>query len=143
DRRHVVLVWVGRPDGGALPGGAAIDRAVPILARVFGLLAPAPRVAPVLAGPRDFAPRPDAARLVLADPAPGAVIAALGPVALRAVGGRRPLSFLVDGVKLASVPALREARWRPEGPGFYRIRVLDAAGRSITARVRVMAAGRR
>ena len=140
DRRHVVLVWVGRPDGGALAGAAAIERAVPILHQVFALLPPAPRTVRPLPAPRDLAAGPAEAPLRLAAPSPNAVVAALGPVALRAVGGRRPLIFLVDGAPIASIPALRVARWRPAGPGFYRIRILDAEGRSVRARVRVVAA---
>ncbi len=145
DRRHVVLVWVGRPDGGALAGGAAaggaaIARAVPILHQVFALLPPAPRSVRPSPAPRDLAAGPAEAPLRLAAPSPNAVVAALGPVALRAVGGRRPLIFLVDGAPIASVPALRVARWRPAGPGFYRIRILDAKGRSVRARVHVVAA---
>jgi len=140
DRRHVVLVWVGRPDGGALAGAAAIERAVPILHQVFALLPPAPRTVRPLPAPRDLAAGPAEAPLRLAAPSPNAVVAALGPVALRAVGGRRPLVFLVDGAPIASIPALRVARWRPAGPGFYRIRILDAEGRSVRSRVRVVAA---
>ena len=140
DRRHVVLVWVGRPDGGALAGAAAIERVVPILHQVFALLPPAPRTVRPLPAPRDLAAGPAEAPLRLAAPSPNAVVAALGPVALRAVGGRRPLIFLVDGAPIASIPALRVARWRPAGPGFYRIRILDAEGRSVRARVRVVAA---
>ncbi len=43
DREHLVGVWVGRPDGTVRPGEAAADVALPILARVFALLPPAPR----------------------------------------------------------------------------------------------------
>ena len=58
-------------------------------------------------------------------------------VVLRAAGGRRPLTFLVDGAPLAHEPARREASWTPEGPGFYRVTVLDAAGAAAGAEVRV------
>ena len=44
------------------------------------------------------------------------------------MGGRRPLTFLVDGAPLAADPARREAAWQPPGPGFYRLTVLDADG---------------
>jgi penicillin-binding protein 1C len=38
------------------------------------------------------------------------------------------LSLLLDGAPLAAEPARREAPWRPPGPGFYRLTVLDADG---------------
>ena len=60
-----------------------------------------------------------------------------GPVALRASGGERPLVFLVDGAVVASLPALRETRWTPPGPGFYRVTVLDAGGHEARAAIRV------
>ena len=53
------------------------------------------------------------------------------------MGGRRPLTFLVDGAPLAADPARREAAWRPPGPGFYRVTVLDAEVTAARAGVRV------
>ena len=47
DRRHVVGVWVGRPDGTPMPAATGASMALPLLAHVFDLLAKAPRtVAP-------------------------------------------------------------------------------------------------
>ena len=60
-----------------------------------------------------------------------------GPVVLRVMGGRRPLTFLVDGARLPADPARREAAWLPQGPGFYRLTVLDAEGSAARATVRV------
>jgi len=137
DRGHLVGVWVGRPDGTARAGGAAADVALPILARTFALLPPAPRpaaaqpTAGTLAGPLPG----DALSLLF--PPPSATIEGGGPILLRASGGERPLVFLVDGAVLASTPALRDTRWTPPGPGFYRIAVLDAGGHSAQAAVRV------
>ena len=58
---------------------------------------------------------------------------------LRASGGDCPLVFLVGGTAVEPAPALREARWTPPGPGFYQVSVLDAAGQSARAAVRVTA----
>ena len=65
------------------------------------------------------------------------MITADGPVVLRAMGGQRPLAFLVDGVKLETDPARREVAWTPSEPGFYRVTVIDAAGTAAGAVVRL------
>src|SRR5262249_37369317 len=49
DSRHVVAVWIGRPDGTPMPGATGASFALPVLSRVFDLLPRAPRsVMPVL-----------------------------------------------------------------------------------------------
>lgn len=140
DRRHLVGVWVGRPDGSAMDGGAASDHALPILARVFSLLPAAPRQVLPAATMLSLAERPEADPLRLLFPPPGAVISGLGPLDLKAMGGTRPLRFLIDGAPLASIGALRQTEWQPPGPGFYRITILDAGGAAVNASIRVTAA---
>ena len=139
DRAQLVGVWLGRPDGTAMAGGEAADTALPLLADVMALLPRAPRPAPRTATPLSLATAPAADPLRLLFPPPGAVLEGGGPLSLRASGGTRPLAFLVDGTALPSTPALRETPWTPPGPGFYRIVVLDAAGRAQQASVRVRA----
>jgi penicillin-binding protein 1C len=138
DARHVVGVWVGRPDGTPVPDATGAGWALPILAQVFGLLPSAPR-ADVAAAPRATRGTgplgADALRLLF--PPPDAVLSASEPVIFRAMGGRRPLTFLVDGFAVPAAPASREAAWSPPGPGFYRLTVLDAAGAAVHAAVRV------
>jgi penicillin-binding protein 1C len=139
DARHVVGVWFGRPDGTPLPGAIGRSLALPMLARVFDLLPAAPRAD----APRERAPREapvsskaDALRLLF--PPQDAVLAQDGgPVVLRAMGGRRPLTFLVDGARLPANPARREVAWTPPGPGFDRLTILDADGTTARAAVRV------
>jgi penicillin-binding protein 1C len=137
DARHVVGVWVGRPDGTPLPGATGRSLALPMLGRVFDLLPAAPRpVPPRERGAEERASgRADALRLLF--PPDDAVLSGDGPVVLRAMGGRRPLVFLVDGAKLAASPARREVAWTPPGPGFYRLTVLDAAGATKRVSVRI------
>ncbi|HEY4251274.1 MAG TPA: penicillin-binding protein 1C [Roseomonas sp.] len=136
DRQHVAGVWVGRPDGTPLPGATGRSLALPILAQTFALLPAAPRD-PLPRRPAIAAETaPDRLRLLF--PPPGAVLEeGAGHVTLRAMGGQRPLTFLVDGQPLLHERARREASWTPPGPGFFRVTVLDAGGQAARAEVRV------
>jgi penicillin-binding protein 1C len=136
DARHVVGVWVGRPDGTPLPGATGRRLALPLVAGGFALLPPAPRE-PLLVRPVTQPLAEAADRLRLLFPMPGATLAEGGQVTIRASGGRRPLTFLVDGAPLEQERARREASWTPPGPGFYRITVLDADGAAARAELRV------
>jgi penicillin-binding protein 1C len=137
---QTVAVWVGRPDGTAVPGMTGRSAAGPVLFSVFGLL---PDAGP-LPVPATLPPAPALARLGLAEadrlrlvfPPPGAALAE-GAVTLRAAGGRRPFTWLVDGAPIPGEPHRRETRWQPDGPGFYRLTVIDAEGTSVAAEVRV------
>jgi penicillin-binding protein 1C len=137
DAQHVVGVWVGRPDGTPLTGATGYSQALPLLARVFDLLPAAPRTLPADSRPstRGHAVAADGLRLLF--PPSGAVLSADGRVTIRAMGGQRPLTFLVDGDRLVSEPVRREVGWQPPGPGFYRITVLDARGEGVRSSVRV------
>ena len=139
NRRLVVGVWVGRADGTALPGATGRALALPLLAQIFDLLPPAPRDPPPRFAPEArgalHADTADALRLLF--PPPGAVLSNDGPVTLRAMGGRRPLAFLVDGAPIMADAARRQASWLPPGPGFYRVTVLDADGSATRVGVRV------
>ena len=135
DAHHVAAVWIGRPDGTPLPGATGRSLAVPLLSRLFDLLPPAPRPVPEGARREASVVRADALRLLF--PPPDSVLGGAAPVVLRAMGGRRPLTFLVDGAPLAGDPARREAGWTPPAPGFYRVTVLDAEGHAARAAVRV------
>ena len=136
DRKYVVAVWVGRPDGTAIPGATGRTMALPLLEQVFDLLPYAPRhpdrAAP--AAPTSSVAAEGGLRMLF--PPKGAVVSR-GDMVIRMMGGRRPLAFLVDGVKLATEASTRDARWTPSGPGFYRITVMDADGEAAHAMVRV------
>ncbi len=136
DRSHVAGVWIGRPDGTPLPGATGAKWTLPILAHLFEILPPAPRPAPPPATPEaTLLPSSDALHLLF--PPDDAVLSGIGPVTVRVMGGRRPLTFLVDGQVLPTEPVRREAHWTPAGPGFYRLTILDADGADVHARIRV------
>ncbi len=141
DGRHVAGVWVGRPDGTPIPGLTGRDAALPVLAKLFALLPEAPlERATIRADVATAALGSDPLRLLF--PPPGAVLAeGAGPVVLRVAGGRRPLTFLVDGAPIARDAARRELGWVPPGPGFYRIAIMDAEGALVAADVRVAPPG--
>jgi penicillin-binding protein 1C len=107
---------------------------------VFDLLPKAPRSVVPASEWTPHSPRIAADALHLLFPPPGAVLSADGPVTIRAMGGRRPLSFLVDGAPLPTDGVRREAAWQPASPGFYRVTVLDAEGTAVRAGVQVRAA---
>ncbi|MBP2315588.1 penicillin-binding protein 1C [Azospirillum soli] len=151
--RFTVGVWVGRPDGTPSPGRFGRNTAAPLLLRVFDLLpeepAPGPRVAQaapdllrrVAASAAAGAPETDRLRLVFPTESmvveAGAANGAPSPLTLSASGGQRPLSWLVDGRRVAVSSIRRDAAWQPEGPGFVRVTVVDADGRSDSAVIEV------
>lgn len=150
--RYTVGVWTGRPDGTPVPGRYGRNTAAPILFHVFDRLPPEPggaamsdmAQAPALLrrlGRGDGglpAPAADPPRLIF--PLDSATVERMGedePVILSASGGRRPLTWLVDGRRIATTPVARDVPWRPDGPGFARITVVDADGRSDSVGVEV------
>ena len=143
--RYAIVVWTGRADGGARGGLTGRDAALPLLFDVADLLdapAAAPRpIAPkgapqaletlqqVAEGPRMIFP-PDGATVRVEGFGPGArglVLAA----------GGEDLSWYVEGRPLPRDPVSGRAVWKPAGPGFYRLTVVDAQGRKAQARVRI------
>jgi penicillin-binding protein 1C len=157
DGHHVVGIWVGRPDGTPNPGHYGRNTAAPVMFEVFQHLqglrdppaAPTAKDIPIADRPlpgalRHFDLRPGAVSdpnktLRLAFPMPGTEIELGGKnlLTLSAQGGTRPLTWLVNGAPLESVPYRRAVSWRPDGLGFARITVLDAEGRSDSAEIRL------
>jgi penicillin-binding protein 1C len=145
--RHVVVVWTGRADGGARGGLTGRDAALPLLFDAADLIdAPA-------AAPRPIAPRaaPQAlARLEqdsqgprLIFPPDGSTVQVdrfgAGSRGLVLAAGGSGLSWYAGGQPLVADPVSGRVIWRPQGPGFYRLVVVDGEGRKATARVRVKA----
>ena len=59
-------------------------------------------------------------------------------VMLEAEGGRRPLTWIVNGEPLERSGASRRLGWTPDGIGFNEIVLVDALGRRAAARVRLV-----
>jgi len=158
DGRMTIGVWVGRPDGAPVPGLVGRSSAAPILfdafARSGSVPAPLPRapkgaifaasnkLPPPLqrfnvSGPSDATepPRimfpPDGAQL---DIAAGSQF---DPVALKITGGRGPLTVMVNGVPLAAQSGRGTLFFRPDGPGFVRLTVMDVRGATDSVTVRL------
>ncbi|HEY6834543.1 MAG TPA: penicillin-binding transpeptidase domain-containing protein, partial [Pseudolabrys sp.] len=159
DGRMTIGVWVGRPDGAPVPGLVGRAVAAPILFDAFARtgLAPAPlpkapkgvvfattaKLPPPLqrfspaAEPGEAAepPRimfpPDGARLELSGGRTP------DPLALKIAGGRAPLTVMVNGTPLAPQGGRRTVFFRPDGPGFVRLTVMDARGAADSVTVRL------
>jgi penicillin-binding protein 1C len=143
---YVVLVWTGRPDGGARSAGlTGREAALPLLFDVFDALQ-AGTAAPRPLGPRappraltELAAEAEGPRLIFPPDGASLQVEAAGPgsrgLALAARG--EGLSWYVDGAPLAGEDG--RALWRPPAAGFYRLAVVDAQGRRAEARVRVRA----
>jgi penicillin-binding protein 1C len=162
DGKRTVGVWVGRPDGAPVPGLVGRTAAAPILFDAFARSGKLP--APLPHAPHGalfavngklplplqrFRPAglpspggepalkimfpPDGARLELAAGAGGSA----DPVALKISGGTLPLTVLVNGVPLGNATAKRTVFYRPDGPGFVRLTVMDAKGAADSVVVRL------
>ncbi|SRR5690554_2732529 len=163
DGRHVIGVWVGRPDGAPLPGLTGRTAAAPVLFDVFRRLSqervplpPAPPGTLVANG----AALPAALRrfsgdLSLGQPdvqpeAPPAIIyppdgarvdlglrkgAPAPPLIMKLDGGRPPFHWFADGRSLGNAQHRRTASWEPEGPGFSTLSVVDAAGEATSVTI--------
>ena len=155
DGRHVAGVWIGRPDGASAPGIAGIDQAAPLLFEIFGRLGgepvplspPPPEVLTLtnaelplplrhLRGPGGAPSRPGLAPKIAFPPDSARVDLGIGggragaPLALKLRGGTPPFIWMVNDAPLPADAYARGAAWRPDGPGFVTISVIDAQGLS-------------
>jgi penicillin-binding protein 1C len=145
---YVVIVWTGRPDGGARGDVSGRDAALPVLFQVADRLgAPAAAARPI--GPRaappalrDLGPAEPGPRLIF--PPDHAVVeaAGFGPRArgLSLAAGGQDLAWYVDGRQLSPDPVSGRFIWRPASAGFYTVTVVDPSGRKAQAHVQVKGA---
>ncbi|WP_175492499.1 penicillin-binding protein 1C [Methylocapsa palsarum] len=164
DKAHTIAVWIGRPDNGAVPGLVGRQVAAPVLFDAFARLGgghdfppppanvlisrtsalppPLRRFSANAAGnargsvgaPLKIVFPPDGARVDLGLSRPASGDARL---ALKAEGGVPPLTWIVNGAPLGQPDPRRQTSWIPDGAGFARVSIIDAAGATDSVLVRL------
>lgn len=156
DGRHVIGIWMGRPDGTPVPGAFGADLAAPVLFQAFARLKPAldpqpPAPPATLLVSNAELPQPlqhfrsrSAAFEVAKDapavafPPDGAEVELLPEgLLVRVRGGTAPFTWLADGVPVAVSLVGRETMLSDLGKGFVTLSVIDATGLSARAKVRL------
>lgn len=159
DRKHTVAVWIGRPDNGAVPGLVSRQTAAPLLFEAFERIGievddrPAPsgtlvarngQLPPPLRHLRQDIAKTETASarspLRIAFPPDGAVLDRAGTspdIAVKAMGGVAPLTWLIDGSPAQAGQLRRETQLPVHGTGFTRVSVIDATGASASVVVRL------
>ena len=156
DGAHVIGVWMGRPDGTAVPGAFGADLAAPVLFQAFARLKPA--LAPQPPPPPETLlvanaelPQPlkrfrarTAAFAAEADgpsigfPPDGSEVELLPEgLMVRVEGGTAPFIWMLDGLPVTVAGTTREMVLADLGRGFVTLSVIDAKGRSARASVRL------
>src|SRR5581483_1510781 len=160
DGRRTIGVWVGRPDGAPVPGLTGRSAAAPILFDAFAragtpvalarppkgvLFATNARLPPPLQHFRPGSLASDSAdpALRILFPPDGARLELTtsggkpDPVALKVSGGVEPLTVVVNGIPKVAQSGQRTLLLDPDGPGFMRLTVMDARGRTDSVLVRL------
>ena len=159
DGKTVIGVWVGRPDGAPVPGISGVLAAAPILFESFDRLGAS--VVPLRAAPpgvlyatnadlpaplRRFR-HPDDEKVAkdagpeIAFPADGVDVdlgLAAGedrPLMVKVRNGVPPFTFFANGAPFGRSAFARQNSWKPDGPGYVTLSVVDAEGRSDAVKV--------
>jgi len=153
DGAHVVGVWVGRPDGSAIPGLYGTDVARPLVEQAFARIAE--RSTPLPSPPagalqvsnsalplplRVFGTRTTALSDVprFTFPMDGAVLTPLaGGIPARVERGQEPYTWFLNGLPVVRESYDREVRLPHDGPGFATLSVRDAAGQAASVSIEV------
>jgi penicillin-binding protein 1C len=147
---YTVVAWVGHADGAPRSGATGRKAAAPLLFEAFDMLErngerlpdtideidDEPTVMARLDRPRRDAP-PE-----ITFPRTGVEVFESGAgrgFALAARGGTAGYRWYVNGERLAREETSGRAVWRPGGPGFYDVIVVDRKGRIAKSKVRVIA----
>ncbi|HET7714064.1 MAG TPA: penicillin-binding protein 1C [Bauldia sp.] len=154
DGRHVVGVWIGRPDGTPVPGLSGINGAAPVLFEAFTRIGPRrvplpPKPSGVLVASTAELPLPlrrfrhPDDEVVERDTGPeiafplegvtvdlGIKAGEPGPLTIKVRNGAPPFTFFANGLPVGRSPFSRAEQWQPDGAGFVTLSVVDSAGRS-------------
>ena len=161
DGKRSIGVWTGRPDGAPVAGLMGRLSAAPILFDAFAragqpltplqrapagaILTSTAKLPPPL---KRFTSRASAGEAMapkvhIVFPPNGASLelsgeeGALDPIAIKIAGGTPPLKVLANGLPLAARDSARTLFFAPDGPGFVRLTVTDAAGAADSVFVRL------
>ncbi|WP_342171172.1 penicillin-binding protein 1C [Hoeflea halophila] len=164
DGRHVLGIWVGRPDAAPVPGLSGIDTAAPLLFEAFARagidrvdLASPPAGVAVQARAalpyalRKFRPRTEPSTAAAADgslpprivyPPQGARVVLgsggsgpLMPLVIKLQDGAGPYRLIANGYALPKPTRRRVLNWTPDSPGASTLTVMDAEGRAASVSV--------
>ncbi|MCT8972076.1 penicillin-binding protein 1C [Microbaculum marinisediminis] len=162
DGRHVIGVWVGRPNGAPIAGLSGRITAAPILFDAFERLGPKrvplpsppkgtliSRAADLPPALRRFAPGETLTGGATREPPPSIVFPPNGarvaleedgeghlrPLVVKLDGGRPPFQWFANGAPIDGADRRRNATWQPDGRGFSTVSVIDADGRSASVTV--------
>jgi penicillin-binding protein 1C len=154
DGKTVIGVWVGRPDGASVPGMTGIEAAAPILFESFDRLGKGAiplRGAPAGVLIASNADLPEPLRrfrhpnddMVARDAAPkiafpengvdvdlGLADGYASDLVVKIRDGVPPFTYFANGAPFGQTAFARQNAWRPDGPGFVTLSVVDAEGRS-------------
>ncbi|MDB5586593.1 MAG: penicillin-binding protein [Devosia sp.] len=154
DGKTVIGVWVGRPDGEPVPGISGITAAAPVLFEAFdrlGTPAVPLRAAPagVLVASNSQLPAPlkrfrhPDDNMVNRDAAPeiafptdgvdvdlGIASGADLSLIVKVRNGVPPFTFFANGAPFGRSAFARQNAWKPDGPGYVTLSVVDSEGRS-------------
>jgi len=163
DGRHVLGVWVGRPDASPVPGLSGIETAAPLLFEAFtrtgmervdfaappsGLVARSRGALPYAL--RKFKGRDEVASTVTDGSLPPQIVyppqgarVALGsggsgplmPLVIKLQGGAAPYRLIANGQALPKPTRRRVLNWMPDSAGASTLTVMDAEGRAASVSV--------
>jgi penicillin-binding protein 1C len=163
DGRHVLGVWVGRPDAAPVPGLSGIETAAPLLFEAFARVGlervnfagPPPGLVERSRSALPYALKKyrgrDADVAVVPDgslppqivyPPQGARVALgsggsgpLMPLVIKLQGGSGPYRLIANGEALPKSSRRRVLNWTPDSPGASTLTVMDAEGRAASVSV--------